>query len=1643
MKKIVKKFEKQRLLSLILAVLLIVGIFPNFARAEEGPEVVDLDPADVEIFPAKNYEPSYDRDFFKDDEIGIVVKREARTKYDGKRIRIPDTINGKTVVALGHPKANLTAGNLSSDRDLTGFINHFYYYDSNSENGTIRPYYSDDKIVSIYFPDLSQATHIKYIADSAFFNSLKDETLELKDLPALRFIGYLAFGRTKLKEIKLENLPSLEVLSVGAFEHTSATKVSIDNLPVLKTMVAWVFEYSDLKTVDIKGVPKLEVVGNSVFTCKNLEGNIDLRSATNLIKLDKGNGSNNAQVLISEPGPNFTGNYILYRSYDNGNKQWNVGLHRLTFEFAPKDGIGVIPDALKEKQPKSYCVYPALDKLGDNFTFDPNNAEPFTKFTDTVSGDEWEFKGWNTEDEFQKIDTQASTGSMVWEKNKTIHNVKYTGTWELLFSKKGLKDAIAEANAKKKDVVVSADGEGLPFTTKWVTDSAQNEFTTAINTAQGIFDSDTVPGNTKEERQQYIDNATKALKEAIAKYNPQEGKQTYDKNPTYAQPAGAHKVTFVKGAGIESLTDESTFYYVKDNTVLPADKFPQATAQAGFGTKIFWNPAQDTPITSDQAFTASARAVDKAALQAKIQESEELLNKDSTSDPAVALKTVVDEAKALIAAVDAGTERNQDTVDAKVTELENAIQALKDLNAKKDAAKTEIGAIDGLSNEEKDKLKEEVDKAKNEDAINEIKDKATEQAKDNNALKEATTLVEKAEQEKTQEAYDAAKAKVDALKDGADKTALEGRLSEVDKYIKADDALKVLEGKDIKDVTDTDLTNVENLINQVKDDWKAPLTQRLEALKTAKTEYDTEKAAEDEAEKAVKDLEDKKGNVTDEEIADAQEKVDKVTDPTKKDELQERLDKVKEDKKKVDDEKAAEDEAEKAVKDLEDKNGNVTDDEIADAQDKVDKVTDPDKKKDLQDRLDKVKEDKKKVDDEKKAEDEAEKAVKDLEDKKGNVTDEEIADVQDKVDKVTDPDKKKDLQDRLDKVKEDKKKVDDEKAAEDEAEKAVKDLEDKNGNVTDDEIADAQDKVDKVTDPDKKKDLQDRLDKVKEDKKKADDEKAAEDEAEKAVKDLEDKNGNVTDDEIADAQDKVDKVTDPDKKKDLQDRLDKVKEDKKKVDDEKAEADALAKAKEEARNTISALQNLTDDEKAPFIKRVDDATTIPEVNEAVLDAQKADAKKKVDAMDNLSKDEKDKAKEDIDNAQTKDEVDQVVEDAQNKNDQAEADALAKAKEEARNTINALQNLTDDEKAPFIKRVDDATTIPEVNEAVLDAQKADAKKKVDAMDNLTDDEKDKAKEDIDNAQTKDEVDQVVEDANQKDEDNKNRSLEEAKQQAKEEINKLNNLDQTEKDGFNQRIDQANTKEDVAQILDEAKKLDNERKTEQEKLQDKKNELLEKLETKVNGKDVFSPEEKQDLQGKINSATTLDELRPIEEEINNKIEAARRAIPTPQQDPLENFRLYWVLPLAQAKQETQQKKLVTIETIVKIGSKKLTQKINGVANEIEMDVEAYIAESRTYIPLRFVGEALGYEVTWDEANRTAILRNKDKEVKVAVDSNVFYVNGEKFESDVKPMIKNGRTMIPVGNFARAIGLQDGKEIFWNEVLREVTIKQVFEY
>lgn len=59
----------------------------------------------------------------------------------------------------------------------------------------------------------------------------------------------------------------------------------------------------------------------------------------------------------------------------------------------------------------------------------------------------------------------------------------------------------------------------------------------------------------------------------------------------------------------------------------------------------------------------------------------------------------------------------------------------------------------------------------------------------------------------------------------------------------------------------------------------------------------------------------------------------------------------------------------------------------------------------------------------------------------------------------------------------------------------------------------------------------------------------------------------------------------------------------------------------------------------------------------------------------------------------------------------------------------------------------------------------------------------------------------------------------------------------------------------------------------------------------------------------------------------------------------------------------------DVIVKIGDKK----IKTDTFEYEMDVEPFVEDNRTFVPLRFVSEVLGYDVTWKEAERKVIIEN----------------------------------------------------------------------
>ena len=142
----------------------------------------------------------------------------------------------------------------------------------------------------------------------------------------------------------------------------------------------------------------------------------------------------------------------------------------------------------------------------------------------------------------------------------------------------------------------------------------------------------------------------------------------------------------------------------------------------------------------------------------------------------------------------------------------------------------------------------------------------------------------------------------------------------------------------------------------------------------------------------------------------------------------------------------------------------------------------------------------------------------------------------------------------------------------------------------------------------------------------------------------------------------------------------------------------------------------------------------------------------------------------------------------------------------------------------------------------------------------------------------------------------------------------------------------------------------------------------------------------------------------------------------------------------KEKIEEKKLYDkLELVLNIDNKTMQKTVNGVVGEINNDVAPFIYQARTMLPIRYVAEALGFMVTWDANTRTVYLVDKGNIVQIPVDINNIIVNGKAFVSDVKPMIKNNRTMLPVANVARALGLQDGKDILWDAAMKFVTLRR----
>lgn len=91
----------------------------------------------------------------------------------------------------------------------------------------------------------------------------------------------------------------------------------------------------------------------------------------------------------------------------------------------------------------------------------------------------------------------------------------------------------------------------------------------------------------------------------------------------------------------------------------------------------------------------------------------------------------------------------------------------------------------------------------------------------------------------------------------------------------------------------------------------------------------------------------------------------------------------------------------------------------------------------------------------------------------------------------------------------------------------------------------------------------------------------------------------------------------------------------------------------------------------------------------------------------------------------------------------------------------------------------------------------------------------------------------------------------------------------------------------------------------------------------------------------------------------------------------------------------------------------------AAEISFDVKPQIINGRTMVPIRAIFEKMGAAVEWDQATSTATCIKGDTIVKMTVNSDVMYINGEALKMDVSPVVIDGRTLAPARYVAEAFG------------------------
>lgn len=112
------------------------------------------------------------------------------------------------------------------------------------------------------------------------------------------------------------------------------------------------------------------------------------------------------------------------------------------------------------------------------------------------------------------------------------------------------------------------------------------------------------------------------------------------------------------------------------------------------------------------------------------------------------------------------------------------------------------------------------------------------------------------------------------------------------------------------------------------------------------------------------------------------------------------------------------------------------------------------------------------------------------------------------------------------------------------------------------------------------------------------------------------------------------------------------------------------------------------------------------------------------------------------------------------------------------------------------------------------------------------------------------------------------------------------------------------------------------------------------------------------------------------------------------------------------------------------------INNNTSGVKMDAKPFIQNGRTFVPVRYLGNALGVtdnNITWDGGQKKVTLRLGSNSVEMVIGLARITTGGQARDIDVAPILneKEGRTYLPARYIAEGLGF----EVAWDEATQTV--------